>query len=87
MGHSGSMMCGHTIPKSLRGVNLTASGTYPPHVKGIQLRWLTMSCIFLEGGPKKEPTWAIWQHSGSLRDAGTLSKTWVRRRRHDLGTA
>ena len=80
-------MYGHTIPKLLHGVNWTASATYPPHVKGIQPRWSTMSCTYLEGVPMMGPTWAIWQHSGLLRGAGTLSKIWVRRRRHDLATA
>lgn len=84
MEHNGSMMYGHTIRKLLRGVNLTASATYPPHVRGIQPRWSTMSCTFLEAAPKKAPTWATWQHLGSLRGAGTPSKIWARRRRQDL---
>lgn len=87
MEHSGSTMYGHTIPKLLHGVNLTASATYLPHVKGIQPPWLTTSCTYLEDALKKAPIWAIWQHSGSHHGAGTRSKIWARPRRHDLATA
>ena len=87
MGHNGSTMYGRMIRKLLHGLNLTVSATYPPHEKGIQPRWSMMSCIYLEGVLKKAPTWAIWRHSESLRGAGTPSKTWVRRLRHDLATA
>lgn len=86
MGHNGSTMYGHTIRKLLRGLNLTALAIYPLHVKGIQPRWSTMSCTYLEGVLKKAPTWAIWRRSGSLRGAGTPSRIWVRRRRHDPAT-
>ena len=87
MGHNGSMMFGHSIPKSLLGVNWIASATYLPHVKGIQPRWSTMSCTYLEGALKKVSIWVIWQRSESLRGAGTHSKIWVRRRLHDPATA
>ena len=87
MGHNGSTMSGHTIRKLWLGVNLIASVTYLPHVKGIQPPWLTMSCTYLEGALRKAPTWVIWQRSESLRGAGIHSKTWVRRHRRDQATA
>ena len=87
MAPNGSMTYGRSIQKLLLGLNLTASATYLLHVKGIRLRWWTMSCTYLEVVPKKVPTWAIWQRSGSLRGVGTLSKIWVRRRRLDRATA
>ena len=84
---NGLMMFGHSIQKLSLGLNLIASATYLLRVKGIRLRWWTMSCTYLEVVPKRVRTWAIWQHSGSLRGVGTLSKIWVRLRRHGRATA